>query len=1235
MDMGKSNSFVTKSFLLLFLLLLFTAGNVNSQVYNYSDSWGPSGFNLERQSTTGITLNYSIRNFSFLDVNVDGITMKSVHLPEVFLPNNEGYPDLPGTSRMIAIPNGSRATFRITSQRTEVFKNVLIAPAPRIPKDTEVGPLRYAKNPDIYSKNAFYPDNPVLLSEVSTVRGVDFVILGITPFQYNAQTKELIVYRDIKVEVNFFGGDGHIGSDAFRSKWFDPILEDAIYNSASLPKIDYGKRSLEWDKMDAYGYEYIIICPNVPIFLQWADSIRNFRIQQGIKTGIFTLTQIGGNNATLIKNFLTNAWNNWTVKPVAALMLGDYNPPDNNNAVTSPTYNSYCVSDNMLGDIDNNQLPDIVMARMTAQDATQLETMITKFINYERNPPTDPNYYLKPITALGWQTDRWFQICSEVVGGFWKKKMGKQPTRINAINSGTPGTVWSTNQNTSMVVDYFGPLGQYYIPLTPDSLGGWSGGTAQMVVNAINAGAFALQHRDHGSVTGWGEPSFQSSNIDQLTNNNNNLCFIFSINCLTGRYDYSTECFAEKFHRYKYNNLNAGALGLIAASQTSYSFVNDAYVWGMMDNFWPDFMPTYGSTPASRDFKPAFGNAAGKYFLYSSNWPYNTSNKEVTYHLFHHHSDAFLNLYSEVPTNLSISHASTIATGVTSFNITAESGAFIALTIDTTILGTGTSTGGTLSISIPGTQIPPQMMKVVATKQNKFRYEANVQVIPNSGSYVVKDTVGINDASPLGNGNGKMDFGETNKLNMRVKNVGSINASNVNVKVTTTDPYITMTDSTEFYGSISAGATKNINDAFTYNVSQLIPDGRNVTFNFWASDGTNTWTSTFGIQAHAPVMEMGLVAVNDSLGNNNNRWDIGETVLLKVELKNTGSANLTNGAGKLIKNSSYVTLNTDSLLYGSIPAGGSIIKQFSATSASNTPEGHIAQFTYKMYCNMRTPEVDTFSVTIGQNIFIIGTGTTSSSHPYYSSYADSRQNMLFTAAELTASGLTPSHITKIGFNVISRSATVLNGFSVKMQNTSVSSISTFTNSGWSNCYSGTYTVPGTGWQDINLMQSFHWDGTSNILIEICFDNSSSGTTSTVASTTISNVNRVGYSSSISGCTISTAYSRTYRPNIKITVGTPTGVSSLTEIPKSYSLSQNYPNPFNPVTSINYAIPKLGLVSMKVYDILGREMVTLVNEVKTPGYYTVDFDASNLGSGVYFYKIVSNDFTDIKRMILIK
>jgi len=91
----------------------------------------------------------------------------------------------------------------------------------------------------------------------------------------------------------------------------------------------------------------------------------------------------------------------------------------------------------------------------------------------------------------------------------------------------------------------------------------------------------------------------------------------------------------------------------------------------------------------------------------------------------------------------------------------------------------------------------------------------------------------------------------------------------------------------------------------------------------------------------------------------------------------------------------------------------------------------------------------------------------------------------------------------------------------------------------------------------------------------------------------------------------------------------------TEIPSSFSLSQNYPNPFNPMTNVKFSIINAGNVRIIVYDVQGREVQTLVNERLNVGTYEVRFDGSMLNSGVYFYKLIAGDFTETKRMILIK
>lgn len=100
------------------------------------------------------------------------------------------------------------------------------------------------------------------------------------------------------------------------------------------------------------------------------------------------------------------------------------------------------------------------------------------------------------------------------------------------------------------------------------------------------------------------------------------------------------------------------------------------------------------------------------------------------------------------------------------------------------------------------------------------------------------------------------------------------------------------------------------------------------------------------------------------------------------------------------------------------------------------------------------------------------------------------------------------------------------------------------------------------------------------------------------------------------------------PNVAVT---PTN----TNVPSQFELSQNYPNPFNPTTNIKFSLPKATNVQIVIFNSVGQEVKSLVNEYKTAGSYTVDFNASDLASGTYFYKIITSDFTETKKMTLVK
>jgi hypothetical protein len=177
-----------------------------------------------------------------------------------------------------------------------------------------------------------------------------------------------------------------------------------------------------------------------------------------------------------------------------------------------------------------------------------------------------------------------------------------------------------------------------------------------------------------------------------------------------------------------------------------------------------------------------------------------------------------------------------------------------------------------------------------------------------------------------------------------------------------------------------------------------------------------------------------------------------------------------------------------------------------------------------------------------------------------------------------------------------------------------------------------HTVPGTGtiqaltgWKTTNT----YFMGRANIVYSTTNNGTNWNTVFTAAGTSqIWNftVSRTG-SPYVYGC----------RANGTIVKygGSATGISPVTTIADSYSLSQNYPNPFNPTTNIKFAIPQSGLVTLKIYNMLGKEVSTLVSSNLSAGTYSYDFNASNLASGVYFYKLETANFSEVKKMSLIK
>jgi hypothetical protein len=683
-------NFISKMsrFLIIVLFTIILSPNCICQLLQFYKSGISDNYNISvlRQNASGLVMSFSIAKNMLNELEEKGNIFESS-----------------AKRKYLAIPNGANPSVEILSAKHQTLQDNDIISSPV-----------YSKNREMKKLVSFF--------ETIKIRGMDVVALEVNPLQYSTSTKELRIYYELIIEVTFIGGNGHFGDDRLRNRHWDQIYKSIVLNYESIsinkisPRPDFSNE----------GAEYLIIVPDNQAFLQWADSLKHFRTLQGIKTVIVTLSDIGGNDVNKIENFIDHAYNNWVIPPVAVLLLADYGDGiPTGNGIISPIYNNYCVSDNIYADVDGDQLADIVLSRITAQSNSDLESIICKILTYERNPPEISGFYDNPLCVSDWQSSGRSVICSEVIFGFYKNILNKEPTRQYSGYGGGAPSNWPTDPYSVSLFEIFGPNGLGYIPAEPSHLTNWNG-NADGINTAINNGAFTVFYRGNGSTDGWAEPSYIISDLSGL--NNNYPPFIFSITSLSGKFNGSNDSFAEAFLKQI-----SGALGIIAATEVTYSFVSSDYGWGLYDYLWPQFFPEPPPSSTYRCVLPAFANVAAKYFLQGNNSPfYNQQTKEVTYNLFHHFGDAFSFIYTEIPESLSVVHDSLLLPGVETFSVLADENSLISLSVNGEIIAVETGTGLPLEITIPPQNTGDSMI-VTVTKQNYFRYTKAVGIeLPSS-----------------------------------------------------------------------------------------------------------------------------------------------------------------------------------------------------------------------------------------------------------------------------------------------------------------------------------------------------------------------------------------------------------------------------------------------------------------------------------------------------------------------
>jgi len=266
--------------------LVLVAVSSSASTIFFEENRGQAGLVVPMVTDSYVDISFKLDQMSIDDVDVDGTLFQQISIPGVMLPNDEGAPNLPGFGRFIAVPNGAVPRLEIVSMESQIFHGIDVLPAADIPLETDDSPPVYVKDEAIYSVDANFPEHPVKISELTSLRGVDTVVLGITPFQYNPVTRELIAYTSVEVRVNFEGGSGTFGEDRLRNRYWEPVLAGNLVNYESLPDVQFGAPNTR-----DTDYEYVVIVPDDPTYIAWGDTLARFRLNQGIDAGVVTLTE--------------------------------------------------------------------------------------------------------------------------------------------------------------------------------------------------------------------------------------------------------------------------------------------------------------------------------------------------------------------------------------------------------------------------------------------------------------------------------------------------------------------------------------------------------------------------------------------------------------------------------------------------------------------------------------------------------------------------------------------------------------------------------------------------------------------------------------------------------------------------------------------------------------------------------------------------------------------------------
>ena len=874
-----------------------------------------SNFLFQNKTDSSIDISFNIGEFSIdneleyhkVNSNSDG------KLEQI------GEPELPLFSFHYAISNIENINIEYTVLDYEIIENINLYPSQGLDNN---GLL--VKNTDLYKSNSKYPLENIQHNK-SSLRGYEMLSISFVPFEYNFDSKELKVFKQVDIRINQIERNNiDVNNNTPRSLIFENMYRNMIINEDVL--LD-NNRSIQKPSI-------LYICGgNVATsdYDSFFKPLVEWRRKQGYIVNVASISETG-TSTTSIKNYISNAYYNWENPPEFVCLVGDASGSIDVNTYNATGGGGGWGGSTAYGEGDfpytllegNDILPDMIIGRMSVSNTGELYTVVNKIIGYEKNYSGDTD----------WMSN------AALVG--------------DPYDSGISTVI--TNEYINTIMDIHGGI--------TDISTMYSGsGFDTFMRDQINSGISYLNYRGF-----YGFSNFEQNDINAL-NNGFRLPFLTTLTCDTGSFAEDNSCITESLFRAGSVNSPKGAVAVIGTAQPyTHTAFNNMVTIGIYDGLFLHGAQTAGEALV-------YGQLA-----LNEVYPQNPNDNVYLFSTWNNlMGDPSTHLWTATPTILDINHNSLFVQGSNNFQVSVNddngnpvSNAIVSLykiddsNIEIQMLS-NTNSSGVADFLLEN----PNTGRIIVTSrcQNCVPVETYFDVtndIPrvelNEESLVLDDSFG---QTTNGNNDGILNPSELVQLSFNLVNNSSSSISGGEVYLSALSDNVVIINNNVIIEQISANNQIQVS-GLSVQVSPYASNLESVDFRVsLISDGMQ-WDYQLPISVRSGEFLLETSIINDD--NNNGILDRGESAILGIEISNLGSIDLQNIEGFIDFSSLVLDLDISEISFSDLQIGQSsnVLESITVTANNNITNGTIISIPIELTSDTGYFSSEIISLQIGE-----------------------------------------------------------------------------------------------------------------------------------------------------------------------------------------------------------------------------------------------------------------------------